>query len=487
MMIDQKKIEKKLSAAKSYALYTCVGGSSNRLVDIVKTNGWVFNTFIRYHFFGEYRKSYEHFTAGDITANLLFDDETHQLKYKTKGWYYHPYDLQAAIRVYLYCLDLKQHPLDEKNLRDHHIDESHTFYIFDRVIMARERRVDNCGARSALAIEYLWRHPEGIKRIELFSAKSFDHVWVVVNRVGDEKNPQTWGEDCWCIDPWYATEEKEGIIFPGTEFKTRIKEIKEFAKVQCREREKLGLDNAKISEGCDFIICTSFDVELPIHSNASYVYYPLLNEIYYLNKTQGEYYPLALSNDMLKQFNRAMSQSLNIIPNQSIQLTEDMLNFISSITGHHHYEEVGEIVCKVEPSFNIYPTIPLPLEDTEDNISHPRPLEDYYLLVNSYFPLKSLFKQNPENDNDINIISSLKEDYNKHVIHSYAYREQIKTLKPSNISLSILNDHTENMDEELEQDKVCEKLVANFSMYPTKKRKAEMTEDVSNKKFKFNF
>lgn len=105
-------------------------------------------------------------------------------------------------------------------------------------ILASEMRFGNCGPRADLIAKYLWEHPFCIHRIEKISLANVDHVFIVVNRSGDLKNPDTWG-DAWCLDAWYG---EEGLIFPAREFKEKIKIITHFAKDQIKQLKSLGVE-----------------------------------------------------------------------------------------------------------------------------------------------------------------------------------------------------------------------------------------------------
>jgi hypothetical protein len=70
-------------------------------------------------------------------------------------------------------------------------------------------RLGNCYAMSEVVIQDIWAKCSSpgltptIKRIELVKTKTFDHYMVIINREGDLKNSDTWG-DAWIIDPWYG-------------------------------------------------------------------------------------------------------------------------------------------------------------------------------------------------------------------------------------------------------------------------------------------
>lgn len=110
--------------------------------------------------------------------------------------------------------------LDPKfKLTDDHRD------LLMNAMFAEYTRHGSCYNYSAAILEYLWRSPEGIHRMELMCHPELDHVFLVINRSGSPEEPSTWGEAL-IVDGWY----KEGIVYPASEYESKIKEITEWIK-----------------------------------------------------------------------------------------------------------------------------------------------------------------------------------------------------------------------------------------------------------------
>jgi hypothetical protein len=114
-------------------------------------------------------------------------------------------------------------------------------YLANNLLTLAKRQA-NCGDRSHLLTQYLWEHSEGINRIEYAEIATFDHSLVIINRdfFSNLHDSDTWGSGCWVIDTWYG---EQGLIFPGIEFKNKIKLIKDFAILQDDELNKIGLES----------------------------------------------------------------------------------------------------------------------------------------------------------------------------------------------------------------------------------------------------
>jgi hypothetical protein len=229
-------LEIKLNTALRHALYTSVGGSTNKIESIEKSGGWVLNFSPRYYGPGQYLKESTQFTSVDHTANVSFNPYLRCLFFRAKKWYYHPKETKKNPDTQLLRID---HEYDFNEIQKRfNINQTHIDLVL-KIIMADEMRVNNCGWLAALVANYLWKNHEGIHRIEIFTARTFDHAWVVVNRAENSQadNSDSWGENCWCIDAWY----KEGIIYKATNFKEQIIKIRDYVELQHQELKKIGL------------------------------------------------------------------------------------------------------------------------------------------------------------------------------------------------------------------------------------------------------
>lgn len=229
-------LQRKLRSAMEYATVTCVLGADNKIEDIERTNGWTFVQKYRYHNPGRYLKLAQgQFTTQDHAPNayLTGDVEERKLCHTIKQWYYHVDDQSNINFLNLQLIPLaKLNPLFDPVFKLKPGNKN----VLYQALFAIATRYGNCGIRASLISKYCWEHPEGIHRIEGITMGTFDHVVVVVNRSGDLKNPDTWG-NAWVIDNWY----KEGLIFPANEFKEKIKHIKQYYQEQNSQLKKINI------------------------------------------------------------------------------------------------------------------------------------------------------------------------------------------------------------------------------------------------------
>lgn len=230
-LTQEERLKIKLETALRHVLYTCVQGASNRSWDYIKSQVWPTILNDRYNCFSEYEVD-------------IHKSTPHSKIYKLSP---------GAFKL--------ENPGDP-------------------ISLAREIRYGNCGPRSWVAAQYLIEHAKNvirhfqndaiketeieiIKRVEIVTTKTFKHAFVVVNRKegSDLHDSDTWGEDCMCLDAWpYEEEEylekvivegkpteiknkriKEGMIFPACKFKEKINIIKEFAKKQRQELQRINM------------------------------------------------------------------------------------------------------------------------------------------------------------------------------------------------------------------------------------------------------
>ncbi len=246
--LEKNKLQRKLLTAMEYAKNTCILGSDNKIKDIKKTRGWNLCQNDRYDMPGKYLKisdgKFSHEEDGE--ANAQFNPKTRKLFYDIKQWYYHPIGKKPML--FVEPIHAKQNPLqdDTFKLPMHHI------LFLARTLLLINKRQGNCNDLALLISKYLWEHPADIKRIEIISMATFDHVLVVVNRSGDLDKPKTWG-DAWVIDAWYGD---HGLIFPANQFEEKIKIIKKFAQKQARLCAAIGVNAlSSVDHGNDIDRC----------------------------------------------------------------------------------------------------------------------------------------------------------------------------------------------------------------------------------------
>lgn len=229
--LDSEKLSRKLHSAMRYAKHTCVIGSSNRMADIVKTNGWSSVLNHRRHYLGNYSKAPFNLDKHGLFNNR-YDPVEGDIKCSVNQWHYRPYLSPKKIELYART---EQDPKADPQFG---LNENQKQMLID-AMLARDARIGRCMQMSCLVGKYLWEHSDGIKQIECV-AMGLDHVFVVVNREGDLHRPETWG-DAWIIDAWY----KDGLILHASEFKTQIACIKQFILDQTQYLKMLGLPYVK--------------------------------------------------------------------------------------------------------------------------------------------------------------------------------------------------------------------------------------------------
>lgn len=231
-----ERMPRKLHTALDYATNTCILGASNRMDDLKKTNGWSSVQKYRYFCSSTYMKTSERELCsqkedGLPNAVLKEDTEGSKITYEIGDWYCHFDMSEGDDPDAQFYQNSSLNPLEDPtfNLK------SCNLRVLSESIFALTTRYGNCGVRSRLVSKYLWEHPEGIHRIEGIKMNTFNHVLVVINRSGDLKNSDTWG-NAWIIETWCD----KGAIFPATEFKEKIKQIKYYAQEQIKQAKIIG-------------------------------------------------------------------------------------------------------------------------------------------------------------------------------------------------------------------------------------------------------
>lgn len=224
------RLERKLHSALRYATRTCLL-ADNKISDLDKSNDWP--TFLRerYSARGHYvlaEKLEELETnPSNVTSLKLGSDEFYQEYSTGQAWDYLSKQKNGPKELSI-----------ELNNPEYELSESLRKWqqsLFGPNMLTKERRYGNCGDRSRLVVEYLWKNCEDlIDRILLVTTSTFDHGFVIVIP-RESLNQKTY-----IIDAWYGDGEKTGIIYPVDEFDERIKEIKNYVRLQGEALERRG-------------------------------------------------------------------------------------------------------------------------------------------------------------------------------------------------------------------------------------------------------
>lgn len=259
-------IKMKLESALHYVLSTSIFGAKNKISDIENTGGWVAHQDYRYNVRGKYVKTNytdyiqyylfyylmkyknNHFMVlllnniitmldrdngvnflgrVDADLDLTMDCDGDYVPKNVKNWHY---EIDEGQDVNFPVIRLVPREGSKDPLKDPKFNLPYSLKrLLERGILRNENRKANCGDGCILIAKYLWENSDGIDRIEIVAANTFDHVMVIVNREGELHDSTTWGKACWVVDAWYG---EQGWIFPGNEFKQNIIEIKRYAKEQ---------------------------------------------------------------------------------------------------------------------------------------------------------------------------------------------------------------------------------------------------------------
>lgn len=276
------KLNQKLHTAMKFVTDTCIFGAENKIHDIKKTHGWVY--FLNKRRTIGHFVQHKHITNSILQTNPKYDIENEHFTYPDKKEWYYEQNESAALQNRGNSISFqieqrkKEDPLadPEFNLNDAQIS------LLQTALLVQELRVATCNLRANLLAKYLWEHNEGINRIEVVNASDFEHTFVIVNRIGNLKDSNTWG-NAWIIDPWF---DDEGIIYPASEFKLKIKEIKNFFERQVEECDKVGIgltNNPSDIDGRDTYCLSRCEINPQFDRYPTYStdpFYPL--EHYYL-------------------------------------------------------------------------------------------------------------------------------------------------------------------------------------------------------------
>ncbi|STX28244.1 Uncharacterised protein [Legionella beliardensis] len=224
-LTNEERVKLKLKNALHYVLSMCEWGASNKVKDVKKTNAW--NSFLeeRYNFYGKFFKTNNLpllERKGTFNSGI---NNNHLVYFFNKKWNYRANLIQSKGNPFHLKLNARVDGVSP--LEDSQFDLSlEKLTLLGAAMLTMVRRQGNCGDRSALLAKYLWENNADITRIELTGTSTFDHGFVIVNRAANSNlaNPDEWGP-AWIVDSWY---EDEGLIFPASEFRAKIKDIKDF-------------------------------------------------------------------------------------------------------------------------------------------------------------------------------------------------------------------------------------------------------------------
>lgn len=332
--ISDEQLKKHLEAAMNYAKSICVLGSSNKVKDLHKTGGWNNQLRYRYNVPGKYLKIDDHKFSEeeDEGANAFLNPIKNTFYHSISNWYYHVGNLDKinSPDLFLFCRT-KENPLFDPSFQ---LNQAQINMI-GKSMFATTMKYGNCSALASLVTEYLWRHPQGIHRIQGITTKSFDHIFLLINSSGIPEKPSTWGENAWIIDAWY----KEGIVYKASEFSERIEKIKKFAEDQIEYMKKnYQMTSKDYSCGrADEILNCAWEVNpakdrYPTYSNNLSIadYYVLKND-YHIDDTIINYNDIQ---DIQKKHQQKFAATLNKI--HQLDTPEKRLAFFKSKKENPH-------------------------------------------------------------------------------------------------------------------------------------------------------
>lgn len=261
-------LQNKLNAAMHHANSVCRLGASNKMVDIYHTNGWSWGQ--RLHHNGRFlNKKTIPYTQRDVDTNIHYSEKLVEDDMLIRefsdierwDWYYHQ-DLPENADPELYnppipiekeVLNIIPYFEDKDPLNDSAFNLSpENKELLNIAILVKDMRFGNCGFRSILVMDWLWRHSTGIKRLE-YIGFSFDHACVFVNREDDSMDTG------WVIDSWW----EDGKIYPVSEFMEKMPGISNYCKKQTRERlELLDMVYEESNEALGFEVLNEIQPEI---------------------------------------------------------------------------------------------------------------------------------------------------------------------------------------------------------------------------------
>jgi hypothetical protein len=236
MLSQHTPLQVKFKTAMHQARVTCALGASNKNDDFVRTNGW--STLAYYLTFmpGGYLRNVSH---NKVTKNIVnpfsrkkhfdlvpavnFDKNCHPSN-SERHWFYFPHQYLSKQESWkgVKAIDANHNPISK-------LPENQQETILD-CMHAQIARQGTCRHYAAIIFMYLWRHSEGINRIEIFTLLDDDHTYVVVNRNGNSNDPSTWG-DAWIVDGWA----ENGKIYHASDYTMEMERTKEYLKLNIKQ------------------------------------------------------------------------------------------------------------------------------------------------------------------------------------------------------------------------------------------------------------
>lgn len=242
----------KLKSALRLMRRTLVLKASNRAKDIKDSGGWSHTVTTQCSPHGGYVKHAKHLSLSmaSFRANSCLDRETGTLANNrlSLDWTYVCSDKHQANMCYVYDHAFDGQPSPFFN--PHRPLTPSEDDVLSRALHAYTFRFGNCGTRTRFLANYLWQHAGSIiHRIELMKFAHHDHTFLVVNRVGDDFNPSTWGEGCFVLDGWY----QEGVVFPASDYHEMVEKILISARREHMLLKAMGINVPSVSYESDAI------------------------------------------------------------------------------------------------------------------------------------------------------------------------------------------------------------------------------------------
>ncbi len=264
-MPSHQDMYRKLKSALFYVNNVCVLGTTNKLDDIQKTQGWATFCSFRYRGYGLYKnKKITKMTEIDQRINSKFDSEQGGFVPLPYQWFYHIESDQLNSSFHY-----KSRIPCENPLRDYPSDPIKINLLSDCLIIL-EKRSGNCYDRAQLIAKYLWEKPQNIFKIEIVRMQYIDHAFVILNRSGHLEDPSTWG-DAWIVDGWA---DGSGLVYHASDYPKKIKEVIFFMKELDKKLSAVGFRPEPFSEREDLIIMCTINPELDCYPK----YEPLLTD-----------------------------------------------------------------------------------------------------------------------------------------------------------------------------------------------------------------
>lgn len=257
----------KLRDALRYIKSVCCIGSSNKIADIKRTNGWSVASSTH-----KFSGLWDRAENTGKPKRIYYNTQTDQMEPVNYTWTFKRDNHYFRIINRLPGIV----PLNDPQFK---LTDEHKV-LLSYAFLTLISRHGNCGNMCRLLAKYLWERPQGINKIELVNFCNIDHAFIIINRDGDIKDASTWG-DAYILDPWVG----EGILFHARDYDKKIQEIKAFVHEQLVALDNIDYEPQQGRFDVDRVsleIETSVTIKPAIHLYPSYgspIIYPL--EYYY--------------------------------------------------------------------------------------------------------------------------------------------------------------------------------------------------------------